>query len=134
MGDRINFLHPTSFSCQYSNDKLLVFFSPILHITVRADDEFDVFFDVMNLAILSMQRNRTECQRAQEKLDVSLGSARDANPQIRNLKSEQLLNNTQYSFTWGRRSGRYWAFIKGIDHDVCRGLSWERKHILQTFV
>src|SRR5260221_8654953 len=130
--DRINPSHPASFLCQYLNHKLLVFFSPFFNITIRANDEFDVFCDVLDLAVLSMQRNRAECQRAQDKLDVGLGSARHTNPHIRNLQSDELLHETQDFLTVGRQSGRYWAFIKGIDHNIYCGLSWEREQILQT--
>src|SRR5712691_4912428 len=130
--DGINSSHPAGFACQYLNDKILVFLSPRFHITIRANDEFDVFCDVLDLTVLSMQRDRTESQRAEDTLDVGLGSARHTNPHVRKLQSDELLHKIQHFFTGGRRFYRYWTFIKGIDDNICCGLSWDRKQILQT--
>ena len=54
MNDLVDHLHPVGVPREYLNDKLLVFFSPFLHLRVCTDDEFDIFGDVLNLAILSM--------------------------------------------------------------------------------
>jgi len=94
MDDWINSSHPIGFSCQYFDNKILVFFSPFLHVTTRANDEFDVVFDVLSLAVLSMQRHRKGCQRLEDKFDVGLGSARDTNPHIRSIQSDKLLHKT----------------------------------------
>src|SRR5712691_4574798 len=132
MDDGINSSHPAGFSCQFLNDKLLVFLSPFLHITIRANDRFDVFCNVLSLTVLSMQRNRTKCQRAEDNLDVGLGSARDTNPHIRNMQSDEFLDKCQDFFTGGRQSGHQWTFIEGSDDNIYCGLSWEFKHMFET--
>ena len=99
MNDAVNSSHSAGFSCQYLNDKLLVFLSPFFHITIHANDEFDIFCNVLDLSGLSMQWNRTECQRAEDKLNISLWSACDTNPHVWNLQSDELLHHAQDFFT-----------------------------------
>jgi len=101
INDGINSSHPTGFFCQGSNNKLLVFFSPLLHVTIRVNDAFDIFCDVLDVALLTMQGNRTGFQRAENNIDVGLGSARDTNPQVLNLQSDKLLHKSQDFFTGG---------------------------------
>ena len=80
---------------------------------------FDVFGDVLNLPILAMQGNGMECQRIEDRDDVSLRSARDTNLQMRDVKTNELLDKFQDFLTRGGHTSCRWTLVQGIDDNEC---------------
>src|ERR1700679_1451272 len=91
----IDSLHSVSSLREHIYDQLFIRSSPCSYFRVRPDLEFDIFRDVLNLPILAMQGNRTESQWIEDRDYVSLRSASDTNPQMRNVEIDELFHKFQ---------------------------------------
>jgi hypothetical protein len=69
------------------------------------NDGPDIFGDVLDLPTLAMKGNGTKSQRLKDRDDVSLRSASDTNPQIQNVKLDEVLYKLQDFLTRGRKTG-----------------------------
>jgi len=79
----VNALHPISSCCQDVDDKLLVFWLPSLHFSMRINSELDIVLDIPHLSILVVYGYGTESQGFKDNLDVGLGAACNAYTQVR---------------------------------------------------
>src|ERR1700679_231657 len=99
----IDSLHSISSLREHIYDQFFIRSSPCSYFRVRLNLEIDIFGDVLNLPILAVQGNRTESQwiEPEDMGNVSLRSAGDTNPQMRNVKIDELLHKFQDFLTGG---------------------------------
>ena len=81
----MDYIHPVGFIRELINDQLLVRRLPSSHLATCVNERPDVFGNVLDLPTLSVKGNGTESQILKDIYDVSLGSASDTNPQIRDV-------------------------------------------------
>ena len=97
--DGIDSLHPISSLREHIYDQFFIRSSPCSYFWVRSDLGIDIFDDVLNLPILAMQGNGTESQWIEDRDDVSLRSASDTNPKVRNVEIGELVHKFQNFLT-----------------------------------
>ena len=81
----VNDLHSVRFIDQRVDHQFLIIRFPSSHIWIRVYNILDIVLDVLPLFALIMQGNTTKSQGFKNNLDVDLGSAGNAYPEIRNF-------------------------------------------------
>ena len=76
----LKLVHSTSFVRERLDDQLLVFFPPLLHLSIRTNNRVDVVNNVLLLSTFVVKRYAVgwRCQGFKDISDVNLRPARDA--------------------------------------------------------
>src|SRR5580658_4516885 len=93
----------------------------------------DVIYYVFLLPIFIMKTNLERRQRLEHHSDIHLRPASHTQMQIRKFQINKLLNQLQDLLADGWSSWKIGAFIETVDDDINLALSWQTRHIRQTF-
>ena len=128
----MDYIHAVGFICDLIYNELLICRLPSSHLTTCTNERPDIFGNVLDLPTLSVKRNGTESQIIKDIYDVSLGSAGDTNPKIRNVYVDKLLQKLQDFFTSEYQTSCDWTFVEGIDDYIDWCLPWGFQHVFET--